>query len=131
MVKKKEIEGKIPSITGLATNSELTTIENKIPDVSNLVKKTEYITEITKIKNNYVTTTALDAGHKGLGQKTYFDAELKKVNDKVSSNSTNALSYEHKLKQRKDTINNLERGASYFRGKGLFQRNYLVFKPND
>ena len=34
-----KIEGKIPSITGLATNSELTAVENKILDVSSLVKK--------------------------------------------------------------------------------------------
>ena len=34
-----EIEGKIPSITCLATNSALTALENKIPDVSSLVKK--------------------------------------------------------------------------------------------
>ena len=37
-----EIESKIPSISGLATNSVLTAVENKIPDVSNLVKKTDY-----------------------------------------------------------------------------------------
>ena len=37
--KVTEIEGKIPSITGLATNSELSAVENKIPDVSSLVKK--------------------------------------------------------------------------------------------
>ena len=36
--KDTEIEGKIPSITGLATNSELTAVENKIPDVGSLVK---------------------------------------------------------------------------------------------
>ena len=29
--KVTEIEGKIPSITGLATNSALTAVENKIP----------------------------------------------------------------------------------------------------
>ena len=34
-----EIESKIPSISGLATNSALTGVENKIPDVSSLVKK--------------------------------------------------------------------------------------------
>ena len=33
-----EIEGKIPSISGLATNAALTAVETKIP-VSNLVKK--------------------------------------------------------------------------------------------
>ena len=34
-----EVEGKIPSITGLATNSALTAVENKIPDINDLVKK--------------------------------------------------------------------------------------------
>ena len=40
--KVTEIEGKIPSITGSATNSELTAVENKIPHVSSLVKKTRF-----------------------------------------------------------------------------------------
>ena len=48
-----------------------------------LLKKTDYATEITKIKNDYVTKTALDARHKDLVQKAYFDAELKRVDDKV------------------------------------------------
>ena len=43
------------------------------------------------------------------------------------------LSYEHKLKQREDTINDLERDASYFRGKNYFgddgMQNYFVFQP--
>ena len=34
-----ETEGKIASISGLATNAALTAVGNKIPDVSNLVKK--------------------------------------------------------------------------------------------
>ena len=34
-----EVEGKMPSITGLAISSALTAIENKIPDVNSLVKK--------------------------------------------------------------------------------------------
>lgn len=34
-----EIEGKMPSITGLATTSYLNAFENKILDLSNLVKK--------------------------------------------------------------------------------------------
>ena len=37
--KNSEIENKIPSISGLGTNSARTAVENKIPDVSNLVKK--------------------------------------------------------------------------------------------
>ena len=49
--KVTEIEGKIPSISGLATNSALTAVENKIPDVRSLVKKTDYNTKISEIEN--------------------------------------------------------------------------------
>ena len=59
-----EIEGKILSISGLGTNTALTTTENKIPNVSSLVKKTDDNTKITEIEkkptdNNhdkYITT---------------------------------------------------------------------------
>ena len=49
-----EIEGKIPSITGLATiyALNLNDVKNKIPDVSNLVKKTDYDAKISFRKNN-------------------------------------------------------------------------------
>ena len=59
-----ETEGKIPSISGLATNAALTTVENKIPNISSLVKKTDYNTKITEIEkkltdhnhDKYITT---------------------------------------------------------------------------
>ena len=58
-----EIENKILSITGLATNSALTAVENKTPNVSSLVTKTEYNPKISDIKKNtyhghdkYITT---------------------------------------------------------------------------
>ena len=82
-----------------------------------MVTKTYYAAKITKIKNYYVTNAALDARHKDLVQKTKFESKLKKVDDKASANSSNVLSYEHKLKRREDTIKDLERDASYFRGK--------------
>ena len=47
--KVTEIEGKIPSINGLATNSELTAVENKIHDISISVKKTDFNTKVTEI----------------------------------------------------------------------------------
>ena len=49
--KDTEIENKIPSISGFATNSALSAIENKIPDFSSLVKKTDYNTKISEIEN--------------------------------------------------------------------------------
>ena len=46
--------------------------------------------------------------HKDLLQKTTLESELKKVDDKASANSSKVLSYEHKLKQREFTINDLD-----------------------
>ena len=127
-----EVENKIPDFKNLANKTEVTAVENKIPDVSNLVTKSDYAVEITKIKNQYVTNAALDTRHKDLVQKTTFESELKKVDGKVSKNSSNVLSYEYKLKQREDTVNDLERDASYFRGKNYFGddgiQNYFVFQ---
>ena len=83
-----EVENKIPNIKILASKTEVTAVENKIPNVSNLVTKTDYVAKITKIENDYVTNAALDARHKDLIQKTTFESELKKVDDKVTANSS-------------------------------------------
>ena len=52
-----EIERKILSTGGLATNAALTAVENKIPYISSLVKKTDYdikISEIEKKSQNHI-----------------------------------------------------------------------------
>ena len=62
--KTTEIEGKVPGISGLATNAALTAVENKILIISNLVKETDYNTKITEIEkkrtdhnhDKYITT---------------------------------------------------------------------------
>ena len=68
-----EIEGKIPSITGLATNLVLTAVKNKIPDVSSLVKK----------------------------ETTDFDAKFKKISGGVTSNKSKHLFAKNELKKLK------------------------------
>ena len=67
--KTTEIEGKIPSISGLATPSALTKVENKIPDVSSLVKKTDYLTKISDIESKYVPTADYNKFNKDIAAK--------------------------------------------------------------
>ena len=50
--KISEIEGKIPSISGLAITAVLTAFENKIPNVSYLVKKADYDAKYQTLKVN-------------------------------------------------------------------------------
>ena len=62
--KTTEVENKIPSIGGLATNSTLTVVKHKIPDINGLVTKTNYNTKISEIEkkvsdhnhDKYITT---------------------------------------------------------------------------
>ena len=58
--KGSEIEGKIPSISGLVTTSALTAVKNKIPSVSNLVKKTDYDTKISELEKNLLIITMIN-----------------------------------------------------------------------
>ena len=143
--KVTEIEGKIPSISGLATNSALTAVENKIPDVSSLVKKTDYNTKISEIENKvndhnhdkYITTPEFNtmaadvfkarlAAQTNLIKKTDFDFKLKGISDRVTKNKTKHLLVENELKKLQKF------DAAYFRGKNYFKedgiQNYLVFQ---
>ena len=53
--KVTKIEGKIPSISGLATDAALTAVENKIPNISRLVKKQIMTQKLLKLKRNLLT----------------------------------------------------------------------------
>ena len=124
------VENKIPNISNLATKTEVTNVENKIPDANAFVKKTDYSTEITKIKNDYITNTALTSTLNDLTQNSHFTSDIKKVDDKANKNSSDILVYESRLKQKEDRIDELEREASFFRG-GYYcnQQSYLLFEP--
>ena len=129
-----EIEGKIPSITGLATNSELTAAENKIPNVRSLVKKTDYNTKISDIEKNitdhnhekYITTpefNTLEAdvfnarlvAQTDLIRKPEFDFKLKGISDRVTKSKTKHQLVENELKKLKTL------GFSYFWGGNYFE----------
>ena len=140
-----EIENKIPSITGLATNSALTAVENKIPNVSNLVTKTDYNTKISGIEmklsdhnhNKYITTPKFNKlttesfierlAQAYLVTKTDFDTKLQDICKEITSNKTMHLLVENELKKLTTF------GLSYFKRKGHFEendtQNYLVFQP--
>ena len=144
--KVTEIDGKIPSISGLATNSALTAAENKIPDVSSLVKKTDDNTKICEIEikvndhnhDKYITTSEFNtmaadvfkarlAAQTDLIRKPDFDSKLKDISDRVTKNKTKYLLVKNELKKLQKF------DAAYFRGKSHFEedgtQNYLVFQP--
>ena len=55
-----------------------------------LLKKSAYATEITSIKNDYVTNTAFDSRITSL-KNTHIADEVKKVDDKTKKNASGIL----------------------------------------
>ena len=56
--------------------------------------------------------------------------KVKKVDDKTKKNSVDILGFDSRLKQKEDTLNDLEREASFFRGNDYFnQQSYLIYEP--
>ena len=116
---KMKIAESKPDISNLANKTELENVENKIPGTDAFVKKTDYAKEIRSIKNDYVTNAALTSQLNDIKSQHVAD-EVKKVDDKVSKNSTDILGFESRLKQKEDTLNDLEKETSFNTRKFLF-----------
>ena len=140
------VEKKNPDISGLATktslndylqtvtfNSKVTEVENKIKDahiiaksavtkantirsdLTDYAKKAEVATDITTIKIDYVSNASLTSRLNDL-KSQHIATEVKTIDDKTKKNSSDILSFESRLKQKEDTINENERGLSFNRG---------------
>ena len=126
--KIKTVDNKIPSTTGLATKTELTAVENKIPDANGFVKKGDYATEITSIKNDYLTNASLVSKLNDLKAQHIAD-EMKKVDDKIKKNASDILGFETRLKQKEDIVDEGQRENNFNRGfYHYLQKSYLVYE---
>ena len=97
----------------MVSKTELKNVENKIHDSNASVKKTDYDTEISGIKNDYVTNASLCSQLADL-KNTHIADEVEKVGDKVTKNTSDILGFESRLKQKEDLTIELERESSFF-----------------
>ena len=121
-----DVEKKPPDISGLATktslndylqtvtfNSKVTEVEdadiiaksavtkaNTIrSDLTDYAKKADVATDITTIKNDYVSNVSLTSRLNDL-KSQYIATEVKTIDDKTKKNSSDILSFESRLKQK-------------------------------
>ena len=126
-------------------NSKVTEVEKKIKDAdiiaknantktntirSNLTayaKKDEVATDITAIKNDYVTNASLSSQLNDL-KSQHIATEVTGIDNKAKKNASDILALENKLKQKEDTINENERGLSFNRGFFFYKdQSYLKY----
>ena len=127
-------------------NSKVTEVENKIKDAdiiaksvnikantirSNLThyaKKADVATDITTIKNDYVTNASLKSQLNDL-KSQHIATEVTGIDNKTKKNASDILALENKLKQKEDAINENERELSIFRGFFFYlQKHHLVYE---
>ena len=90
-------------------------------------KKADVATDITAIKNDYVTNASLTSQLNDL-KSQHIATVVTSIDNKTKKNASNILALENKLQQKEDTINENERGNSFARGLFFYMdQSYLVY----
>ena len=127
-------------------NSKITEVESKIKDAdiiakiantkantirSNLISyatKAHVATDITAIKNDYVTNASLSSQLNDL-KCQHIATEVMGIDNKTKNNTSDILALENKLTQKEDTVNENERGLSFNRGFFFYKdQSYLTYE---
>ena len=127
-------------------NSKITEVESKIKDadiiaisavtrantirsnLANYATKADLPTDITTIKNDYVTNASLSSQLNDL-KSQHIATEVTGIDNKTKKNASDILALENKLTQKGDTIKENERELSIFRGFFFYlQKNHLVYE---
>ena len=89
-------------------------------------KKADVATDITTIKNDYVTNASLSSQLNDL-KSHHMANEVTSIDNKTKNKASDILAPENKLKLKEDTINENEGGPSFNRGFFFYKdQSYLT-----
>ena len=124
--KVTEVESKIKDADIIAT-SAITKANTIRSNLASYATKADLATDITAIKNDYVTNASLSSQLNDL-KSQQIATEVTGIDNKTKKNASYILALENKLKQKEDTINENERGLSFNRGFFFYtDQSYLVY----
>ena len=111
--KVTEVENKIKAadIIAKTANTKANTIRS---DLTSYATKTDVATDITAMKNDYVTNASLTSQLKDL-KSQHIATKVTGIDNKTEKNASHILALKNKFTQEEDTINESERGLSIFR----------------
>ena len=117
--KVTEVENKTKAtdIMAKSANTKANTIRS---DLTAYAKKAEVATDITAIKNDYVSNASLTSQLNDL-KSQHIATEVTGIDNKTKKNASDILALENKLAQKGDTINENEREL-------YLQKNHLVYE---
>ena len=93
-----------------------------------MLKKSEVANDITKIKNDCVTTASLTSQLNDL-KSQHIATEVKTIEDKTKKNASDILGFESRLKQKEDIADNVQRENALKSGRDYYQdKMYLLYE---
>ena len=124
--KVTEVESKIKDadIIAKSANTKANTIRSNL---TSYATKADVATDITAIKNDYVTNASLSSQLNDL-KSQHIATEVTGIDNKAKKNASDTLVLENKLIQKEDTINENEKGLSIFKDFFYLQQNHLVYE---
>ena len=125
--KVTEVERKIKD-TDIIAKSAVTKANTIRSNLTSYARKADVATDITTIKNDYVTNASLSSQLNDL-KSQHIATEVTGIDNKTKKNASDILALENKLTQKEDTINENERGLSFNRGFFFYlQKNHYVYE---
>ena len=124
--KVPEVESKIKDADIIA-KSAVTKANTIRSNLTSYATKADVATDITAIKNDYVTNASLSSQLNDL-KSQHIATEVTGIDNKTKKNASDILALENTLKQKEDTINENQRGLSFNRGFFFYtDQSYLVY----
>ena len=116
--KVTEVESKIKD-TDIIAKSAITKANTIRSNLTSCTRKADVATDITTIRNDYVTNASLFSQLNDL-KSQHIASEVTGIDNKTKKNASDILALKKKLTQKEDTINENERGLSFNRGFFLY-----------
>ena len=125
--KVTEVESKIKD-TDIIAKSAVTKANTIRSNLTSYARKADVATDITTLKNDYVTNASLSSQLNDL-KSQHIATEVAGIDNKTKKNASDILTLKNKLTEKDDTINENERGLSFNRGFFLYtDRSFLKYE---
>ena len=122
-----EVENKIKNADIIAKSAN-TKIDHTRSSLIIYATKADPATDITTIKNDYITNASLTSRLNDL-KAQHIATEVKTIDDKTKKNASDIIGFENRLKQKEDIVDEVQREISFNRGFFYYlQQSYLVFE---
>ena len=125
--KVTEVENKIKAadIIAKSANTKASTIRS---DLTGYAKKSDVATDITAIKNDYVTNAGLTSQLNDL-KSQHITIEVTAIDNKTKKNASDILGFGNRLKQKEDIIDEVQRENALTSGRDYYyDKMYLLYE---